>query len=197
MKVRCFATQFILGCAWSLASLGGPPRKTLNRELVFNDVIYPVNLEVRAGAETKVAELAYEFGFLRRDAYELSASIGIHNLKFETFLNGELNGQPLANLSSNAEANGPLPVIGVHGVWRLNDRFHLDAMVQYFSVSFEEYDGSLTDYSASAVWQFSKHLGAGVGWNEFVTRVDVDGDRFNGHLRWKYGGLRAFLIASF
>ena len=171
--------------------------RTLDRELVFNDTVYPVNLEVNAGTETQVTELAYEYTFLKRDTYDLSGSFGIHNLKFETFLNGELNGQPLANLSNTSEANGPLPVVGLHGVWRFNDQFYIDAMIQYFSISFEEYDGSVTDYTASAVWQFSKHVGVGAGWNNFITKVDVDGDNFNGHLRWRYGGARIFVTASF
>jgi hypothetical protein len=134
---------------------------------------------------------------MKRDTYDLSGSIGIHNLKFETFLNGELNGTPLPNLSNTSEANGPLPVLGVHGVWRFNDQFYIDAMIQYFQISFDQYDGSVTDYTASAVWQFSKHVGVGAGWNNFITKVDVDGDNFNGHLRWRYGGARIFITASF
>jgi len=171
--------------------------KTLDRELVVNDKVYPVNLDVHAGTKTQVTELAYEYTFMKRDTYDLSGSIGIHNLKFETFLNGELNGTPLPNLSNTSEANGPLPVLGVHGVWRFNDQFYIDAMIQYFQISFDQYDGSVTDYTASAVWQFSKHVGVGAGWNNFITKVDVDGDNFNGMLRWKYGGARIFVTASF
>lgn len=171
--------------------------RTLDRELVFNDTVYPVNLDVHAGTETQVTELAYEYTFMKRDTYDLSGSLGIHNLKFETFLNGELNGQPLPSLSNTSEANGPLPVLGLHGVWRFNDQFYIDAMIQYFQISFEEYDGSVTDYTASAVWQFSRHVGVGAGWNNFITKVDVDGDNFNGHLRWRYGGARIFVTASF
>ena len=47
----------------------------------------------------------------------------------------------------------------MHGVWRMNDKFYLDAMIQYFSISYDVYDGRVTDYTASAVWQFSKHWG--------------------------------------
>jgi hypothetical protein len=171
--------------------------KTLDRELVYNDLVYPVNVEVRAKTETTVTELAYEFTFLRGDMYDLSGSFGIHNLKFSSSLEGELNGQPLANLSSASQANGPLPVLGLHGVWRFHEKFYIDAMIQYFSIGVDEYDGSVTDYTASAVWQFSRHWGVGAGWNNFVTKVDVDGERFNGHLRWKYGGARIFVTASF
>jgi hypothetical protein len=171
--------------------------KTLERTIEFDGQTYNVGLDIHAKTETQVTELAYEYTFLKRDMYDLSASFGIHNLKFNTFLGGELNGQPLANLQNTAEANGPLPVVGLHGVWRFNDKFYIDAMAQYFAISFEEYDGSVTDLTASAVWQFSKHFGVGAGWNSFTTRVDVDGDNFNGMLRWRYGGARIFVTASF
>ena len=171
--------------------------KTLERTIEFNGDIYNVGLDIHAKTETQVTELAYEYTFLKRDTYDLSGSFGIHNLKFNTFLGGELNGQPLPNLQNTAEANGPLPVLGLHGVWRFNDQFYIDAMAQYFSISFEEYDGSVTDFTASAVWQFSKHFGVGAGWNSFITKVDVDGDNFNGMLRWRYGGARIFVTASF
>ena len=171
--------------------------KTLERNLVFNDTLYPVNLEVRAKSETQVAELAYEFTFMHRDKYDLSVSGGIHNLKFSTSLSGELNGNPLPNLTNSSQANGPLPVVGVHGVYRMNDKFYLDAMIQYFSISYDVYDGRVTDYTASVVWQFSKHWALGGGWNNFITNVEVDGDNFDGHLRWRYGGARIFVNASF
>jgi hypothetical protein len=171
--------------------------KTLERTIEFQDQQYDVGLDVHAKSETQVTELAYEYTFMKRDTYDLSGSLGIHNLKFETSLGGELNGNPLPNLQNTAEANGPLPVLGVHGVWRFKDQFYIDAMIQYFTISFEEYDGSVTDYTASAVWQFSKHFGVGAGWNNFITKVDVDGDQFNGHLRWRYGGARIFVTASF
>jgi len=171
--------------------------KTLERDLIFNDTVYPATLDVHATSKTTVTELAYEFTFMHRDTYDLSVSGGIHNLKFTTGLSGELNGTPLPNLTNTAQANGPLPVVGVHGVWRINDKFYLDAMIQYFSISYDVYDGRVTDYTASAVWQFSKHWGLGGGWNNFITNVEVDGDRFDGHLRWKYGGARIFVTASF
>jgi len=171
--------------------------KTLERTIEFQGDQYDVGLDVHAKTKTQVVELAYEYSFLKRDTYDLSGSFGIHNLKFQTSLGGELNGNPLPNLQNTAEANGPLPVVGLRGVWRFNDQFYIDAMAQYFAISFDQYDGSITDLTASAVWQFSQHFGVGAGWNSFTTRVDVDGDNFHGMLRWRYGGARIFLTASF
>ena len=73
----------------------------------------------------------------------------------------------------------------------------LDYGAQFFKISFDPYDGRVTDYSAAFVWQASKHWGFGAGWNSFVTKIDVDGDNFDGALRWSYGGARIFVNASF
>jgi len=171
--------------------------KRLERSFIFNDKPYTAGLDLHATTKTQVTELAWEYAFMRRDTYELSGSVGIHNLKFDTGLDAALNGTPLTSLSTSSQANGPLPVLGVHGVWRMNDKFYLDAMIQYFSIGYDVYDGRVTDYTASAVWQATKHFGVGAGWNRFVTSVDVDGKHFDGMLRWSYGGARVFVNFSF
>ena len=170
--------------------------RVIDEELVFDDVVYPINIEVMGRIETQVTALSYEFDFLQGDNYELGGTFGIHNLKFEMGLRAEAQGQT-AERSSTAEANGPLPVFGLHGVWRINDKFYLDGGLQYFQLKFDPYDGSVTDFSIAAVWQATKHIGFGAGWNQFRTNVEVDGDRFDGELTWKYGGARIFVTASF
>ena len=170
--------------------------RVIDREIDFNDQIYPVNAEVHGRVETKVFSLQYEFDFLQGENYELGGTFGIHNLRFETGLSVDANGQSAA-ISSSAEADGPLPVIGLHGIWRISEKFYLDAGLQYFSIKIDPYDGSVTDFNVSGVWQFSQHWGVGAGWNQFRTSLGVDGDRFNGDLTWKYGGARIFVTASF
>jgi hypothetical protein len=169
---------------------------TLDREIIVDDETYEIDMDVTGSIETQVTALSYEFDFLQGDRYELGGTFGIHNLSFEMGLEFEGNGIQAAR-SSRAEANGPLPVLGLHGVYRINDKFYLDGGVQYFSISFDPYDGSVTDFTASAVWQATKHFAVGAGWNQFRTKVEVDGDRFDGELKWKYGGARIFVTASF
>jgi hypothetical protein len=170
--------------------------RTLDRTIVVDDVEYPVNLEVTGRIETQVTALSYEYDFLQADNYELGGTFGIHNLGFEVGVSAEANGLSAAR-SSEASADGPLPVIGLHGVYRLNDKWYLDGGLQYFQISFDPYDGSVTDLTASIVWQATKHFAFGAGWNHFRTKVEVDGDHFDGELRWKYGGARIFVTASF
>jgi hypothetical protein len=170
--------------------------RTIDEEIDFGDEVYPVDAEVTGKIKTTVLSLAYEFDFWQRENWELGGTFGIHNLKFETRLSGEVNGQTAA-IESSAEANGPLPVLGLHGIYRFNEKFYLDYGVQFFKISFDVYDGSVTDANLSGVWQFSEHWGVGAGWNQFRTKLEVDGDRFDGELQWEYGGARIFVTGSF
>jgi hypothetical protein len=170
--------------------------RNLERDIEFDGELYEVNLEVTGRIETQVTALSYEFDFLQGDNSELGGTFGIHNLKFEVGLEAEANGVQAAR-ESEAQANGPLPVLGLHGIYRINDKWYLDGGIQYFSISFDPYDGSVTDLTASIVWQATKHFAFGAGWNQFRTKVEVDGDNFDGELKWKYGGARIFVTASF
>ena len=171
-------------------------RRVIDREIIFNDVVYPVNIEVVGTIETTVTALSYEFDFLQGDTYELGGTFGIHNLGFDMGLSGTVNGMTGA-IQSSASADGPLPVLGLHGVWRINDKWYLDGGLQFFKISFDIYDGSVTDFNASVVWQAFKHVGFGAGWNQFRTHVEVDTRLFDGEMTWKYGGARVFVTASF
>ena len=170
--------------------------RTIDEEITVGDDVYPVNASVTGKIKTTVTALSYEFDFLQGENYELGGTFGIHNLKFQIGMEGEVNGQAGA-VESTAEANGPLPVLGLHGIYRFNDKFYLDYGLQFFKISFDIYDGSVTDANISGVWQFSEHWGVGAGWNQFRTKLEVDGDRFDGELKWEYGGARIFLTGSF
>lgn len=170
----------------------------IDREITIRDTVYPVNAQIDTHFGTRVTELAYEYAFLRREKYEIAATAGLHNLRFRLGVSANQTASGgTAELSQDANADGPLPVIGLRGIWRFGKQWALDAQAQFFKIHIEPYDGRLEDYTASVVWMPFTHVGLGAGYNEFVTRVDVSADRFNGRLRWRYGGARIFVTASF
>jgi hypothetical protein len=171
---------------------------TVDRDLQVGDTVFPLDANLEASLETRVGEIAYEYAFLRKKRFELSASLGVHNVRFDLGMAASQtsSGRTL-EAEHSAAANGPLPVLGLHATWRLGERFYIEGQAQYFRLTFDEYDGRLEDYTASLVWSVFEHAGIGIGYNEFVTRLEVDAPRFDGDLRWRYGGMRIFVTASF
>jgi len=170
--------------------------KTLTDEIVFRGQTFAVNTQISTRFDTTVAELAYEYAFLRGEHYELAGSIGIHELTFKLQLTAV--GQNVnAQQSARADVDGPLPVIGVHYVWEFYPRWTLDAMFQFFALKYQQYDGNLQDYNATVYYMPWKNFGFGAGWNEFRTNVNVDNAGYDGNLAWRYGGVRLFFKASY
>jgi hypothetical protein len=170
--------------------------KTITDEIVFRGQTYPVNTQISTRFDTMVAELAYEYAFLKGEHYELAGSIGIHDLTFKlqlTAVGQNVNAQE----SARADVDGPLPVLGVHYVWEFYPRWSLDAMFQFFALKYQQYDGNLQDYNATVYYMPWKNFGFGVGWNEFRTSVNVDNAGYDGNLAWRYGGVRLFFKASY
>jgi hypothetical protein len=171
-------------------------QKSITDEIVFRGQTYPVNTQLSSKLDTQVAELAYEYAFLRGEHYELAGSLGIHDLTFKlqlTALGQTVNQQE----SARADVNGPLPVIGVHYVWEFYPRWSLDAMFQFFTLKFDQYDGNLQDYTATVFYMPWQHFGFGAGWNEFTTNVNISNNAYDGNLAWRYGGVRLFFRASY
>lgn len=125
--------------------------RTLEREVEWAGVTYPVSARLNAEFNFDIYELACEYAFLRKENCELSGTVGL-----------------------------PLPVVSLRGLWILSHDFWLDASVQYFALSIDEYDGSLADFRVAAIWQPKSWLGVGVGYNQFGVDVDVDKGRFDG-----------------
>ena len=175
--------------------------RSIERDVTFQDETFPVGATVDAHTELTVAQLSYEYAFLRRENYELAGGIGIHYLDLGLSLDATISAQgnqASRRADASASTQAPLPVLGLRWFWRLPHNFYVAAQAQYFYIEFDPYKGSLTDLKATVVWQATDHFGVGVGYNDFGFRFDVnDTGDFDGRLRWNYGGAMAFATLRF
>ena len=175
--------------------------RSIERDVTFQDETFPVGATVDAHTELTVAQLSYEYAFLRRENYELAGGIGIHYLDLGLSLDATISAQgnqASRRADASASTQAPLPVLGLRWFWRLPHNFYVAAQAQYFYIEFDPYKGSLTDLKATVVWQATDHFGVGVGYNDFRFSFDIsDKGAFDGRLRWNYGGAMAFATFMF
>lgn len=159
----------------------------------------PVSTTVDAELKFSVYELFYEYAFLRRDNYELGASIGLHVADFSASLAATLatEGGGTEAFARKGSVTGPLPVIGLHWQQRLGRNFWINASGQFFALQYGDYDGNLQDWRFNVLWQPNRWVGVGVGYDSFNINVDVDADKFQGKLKWKYAGPQIFYSIAF
>jgi hypothetical protein len=204
------ADRFRLDATWRMAekhklramyfSVSQSSDHVLTRDITVGDTVFHTNVDVTAGQSVDVYELAYEYAFLRRDNYEITASAGVHAMDFGFSLKGVgtvngVGGQTVHTESRSVTA--PLPVVGLRGLWALSPKWYIDAQAQYFQLKIDNVDGEVTDLRAGLTYMFSKHLGVGAGYNRFVTNVGVDRLLFNGDVKWHYSGAQIFVTGSF
>jgi hypothetical protein len=174
--------------------------KAIDRDIEFGEEKFPLGADVESVFRTKIVELAYEYVLVRREAFEIGASLGIHDVDFILGLSADVlvPGQQVeAQVVEEVSADVPLPVFGLRGTWHLGGDVFASAHAQYFELEIEEYSGYLQDFQVSLLWQFSRHAGVGVGYNLFRSSADMDDDGFRGGMRRDYGGVQFFLSASF
>jgi hypothetical protein len=175
--------------------------RAIDREVKFGGETFPVGAAVDARSDLTVAQLSYEYAFLRREDYELAGGIGVHYVDVDLSLDATIaagDNEVSRRADAGASTAAPMPVLGLRWLWRLPHNFYVSAQVQYFYLQLDPYSGSLTDLKATVVWQGSDHFGIGLGYNDFGFRFDIDSKRdFDGRLRWDYGGAMAFATFMF
>jgi len=173
--------------------------KTIDTEIVWQGETFPVNAKVKGESKFNIVELAYEYAFMRRDNFELTGTAGVHYTDLSLTLSGQaLDGEGgTRQVKEEGSVGAPLPVFGGRALWRMGGDFWLDASLQWFALSIDEYDGSIWDAKIDAIWQPSKWVGLGLGYNRFKVDVGVNTDKFDGDLNWEYSGPRIFYTVHF
>jgi hypothetical protein len=174
--------------------------RTFDEDITWGGETFPASATVEGEVKFSVYELAYEYAFMRRESFELAASIGVHYTDYEATLGATVTGSGGAvdrRIERRGSIGAPLPVVGVRGTWLLSQTFSIDASGQFFSLSYGDIDGNVQDYRVLLNWQPSRWVGLGIGYDHFSFDVTVDSSNFRGKMDWAYHGPMIFYSVSF
>ena len=174
---------------------------TTDREIEWGGETFPVNTKVKGDLDYNIYELSYEYAFLRRETWELSASIGTYWVSMDSRLSATLTveggGTTTREVSRDGGFDVPMPVLGLRGQWVFPYNLSLDVSGQYFTASLDEYDGDLQNYRATLTWQPNRWFGLGLGYDWFSADLDVDASKFKGSADWTFSGPMIYYSVSF
>jgi hypothetical protein len=175
-------------------------RGSLDTAIQWGDELIPVGAQVTAGLGFEVIEAAYEYAFISTPRAEVSGSVGLHYTTLEARLSAVVTAGGAGGtrtVGGPRSVAAPLPVVGARGMWRLGEQVYLDAQAQYFSLAIDDIKGSLYNYRAALVWQPTRRIGLGLGYDAFGVDVDLRQDDFRGKVDWVYRGPQAFVSVAF
>jgi len=174
--------------------------RTLGEDIQWGDDLILASSSVKSKLGFQIAEAAYEYAVRHDEKMELSLSGGVHYTTFVAKLNVNVDtsgGSGGAELGGKASVGAPLPVFGGHGLWHLGHNIYVDAQLQWFALSINEYDGSILNYRGAVYWQPKKWGGIGLGYDSFNVDVKIKKDTFTGKMDWTYQGPQLFFNFTF
>jgi len=173
--------------------------RQLANDVTWGDYTFQAGSSVEAKTQYKINELVYEYAFMRQPTYEVAGTFGIHYTDVSLRLTGNaiVNGVPVTASSKEGSAPMPLPVIGLRAGWVVAPQWYVDTMGQFFKVNVNGVNGSVSDLRVGGTYMFNRNFGLGLGYNRFITSIDVSKTSFDGRLRFGYSGLQAYLTGAF
>ncbi|TDJ43591.1 MAG: hypothetical protein E2O52_10140 [Gammaproteobacteria bacterium] len=165
---------------------------TLDVDVQFGSIVFPLALEVDSRFDVSVAALSLRYAFFQNDRVELAASLGASLLSLRAGINAN-DGM----LVESAEVDSPVPTVGLAFGWNLTRNLRLTLAGDYLSLGINEFEGSIGNYRAGLQYRVLRYLGIGIGYDVFDLNVESRSRGFSGLLKYQFKGPKAFVSMMF
>lgn len=192
-----------LGGGWSLNvdvyTLKREGTVTLDREVVVDDVVYPLNASLTSGFRSTTGRIAAGYSFSRSDTHDVGATLGIHMTDFSVFVQGQGS---VGGAGASAERRArsllaPLPTIGLYARFEPAPKLTLSAKGDLLKLKISDYTGSLVNLEASASYRVAKNVGIGAMYRYVDYSIDVNKDYWSGGVAYRFSGPLVFFELGF
>lgn len=193
--IATFLASVRLGERWRIEaeyfSLHRGNTRTLDRDIVWGGDTYPANTVVTSDLDSNTYRLSGGYSFITDDKRELGVTLGLH----VTDISATLSSAGVA--THKGDALSPLPTIGIYGAYAYSPQWLLSGRLDYFSLNYGKFDGSLINFTASVEFRVSGHFGIGAGYRHVDVDVTVTGAEFTVTADSRFSGPTLFVAASF
>ena len=165
--------------------------RAINRTINWGGNVYPIGIVVSSEFDSDIYRLSGGYSFIKSTEAELGVALGLHVTDFTI----SLAGASVAKRTGDALA--PLPTLGFYGSYALMPRWLLSGRVDFFSFSYNDYDGSLVNLVAGVDYRFTRNFGIGVGYRYVDYDLDVTKSSFSGSVQYEFSGPVLYLVGSF
>lgn len=165
------------GLSMSLYDISREGARTTTRDINYGDAVFPAGTPVVTEFNQEVIKLAYRLRFVNKPRAELSGSFGLHTMQLSSALRA-LDG----SIAQAHDADAPLPVIGVQGVYQFADRWRFNGSVEWFDIQSGDLQGRFSDFLVAVEHQTFDRFGFGIGVNRLGLRFEAGDENLSGRL---------------
>jgi hypothetical protein len=173
--------------------------RTISKTITWGDITYPASADITSTFNTNVYRLTGGYSFYRTQEAEGGVSLGFHVTDFKLALSGVGTG-PAGIGTFQGESKTqlvPLPTLGAYGNYKLGPQWILHGRVDWLSLTYEQYHGSLTNLYVGADWRFMPNWGVGLGYRYVNYKVTADKNSFHGEANYEFQGPTVYVAGAF
>jgi hypothetical protein len=169
---------------------------------IGNGEIIPAGAGYESKFDIKTYPFKYAYSFSKTDKSEFSGSIGFHWMTIDYNIIGAL-GLDENELEGRieAEADAPMPLLGLSYDYYLSDRWKLNLGTEAFYIKLSDdtfqFEGGLVNASVGTEYYIWNNLSVGAAVSYFYLNADLDDSDWRGSLEYSYWGPSAFITARF
>lgn len=149
--------------------------------VTVGDVTFAAGETVQSSFDTTIYKVGYAFSLIHDSQKELSLFGGVHvtDVSYRS-----TDGTQTASSDTTAT----LPILGADLTVNFTDKLSLNAELQFFSMDFNRYSGSLLNFGFSGQYRLLDKLSVGVGYRFYKQDIDSGDEDFFGNYRFEYRG---------
>ena len=148
-------------------------RTVTEEEYQVGDVVFPAGVPVATDFDLSLVDFSYSYSLVQTDRFEIAPLVGVYWLDFDVEVRSDALG-----LREGDSEELPLPTFGARAVYQLSPSWRLMGNAQYFSISYDDYDGEIIELGAGVEWNVWSRLSLGAGYSRID--LDVENKKCNG-----------------
>jgi len=165
--------------------------RTLQTEIKWGGLVYPIGTVVNSTFNFYDARLGVGYSFFKRRDKEVGAGLGVHAASIRASIAANGIGDEAGKVLA------PLPTLNFYGNFALTDEWALRFRIDWLSLKYQEYGGSLTNTGLDVLYQPFRHVGFGLGLRNYSLKTDYANEDWHGRINMTFLGPTAFVTATF
>lgn len=130
------------------------------------------------------------YSFVHNERWDVGIGAGFHVVDVDTSLavGATIGDESQVEQVVRLDTLAPLPNILAYGRWRFSERWQATARYGWFGLSYDEYDGEMTNLHALLMFNISERWAFEAGYQLVKLDVDVNRDRFTERFDMEFNG---------
>ncbi len=169
------------------------------RNLTVGDSTFELSARVASEFTSSVYRFTAGYSLIRLPNAEAGVALGVHATDFSIAVEGTatVNEVTVARRREHVQELLPLPTAGLYGTWAFAGSWVAQGRVDWFSLSYDGYEGTLWNVQANLLYRLTPNVALGIGYRLNDYAIKADRPSWRGEVDYRFRGPQILVEAGF